>query len=287
MAKQRIATVIGARGVIGTALVRHLQATDWDCRTPPRDAVWPEMQAPLGVVFYCAGMTADYLAQPALTLEAHVGLLARVLQSRSYSALVYLSSTRLYDALPSDFLAMEDTSLPVRSTQPRHLYDITKLAGESLCFALGQGKARVARLACVYDRADTQGFLPQLLDQVMQARAGDTLTVQSSAHYARDYVHLSDVIRLLVAIGTTATQPIYNVASGINLSNAQLAQWVEEYSGRRIAFQQEIQPTAPARVDIQRSCAEFGWTPLQAHPLLRQWLQTIDVPGQHHATHQP
>lgn len=276
MASPRIATVIGARGVIGTALVRHLQATGWDCRTPARDAIWPEMQAPLGVVFYCAGMTADYLAQPAATLEAHVGLLSRVLQSRDYESLVYLSSTRLYDALPPQAIATEDMALAVRSTEPRHLYDITKLAGESLCFALGQGKARVARLACVYDRSGTQGFLPQLLDQIQVAPAGGTLRLQSSPHYSRDYVHLSDVVRLLVDIATRGTQAIYNVASGVNVANAELAAWVQQYSGRTLEFALQTRPAAPPRVDVQRAVAEFQWTPLQAHDMLRGWLTSLD-----------
>lgn len=277
MATQRIATVIGARGVIGSALVRHLQATGWNCRTPARDATWPEMQAPLGVVFYCAGMTADYLAQPAATLEAHVGLLSRVLQSRDYESLVYLSSTRLYDALPPQAIATEDIALAVHSTEPRHLYDITKLAGESLCFALGQGKARVARLACVYDRSGTQGFLPQLLDEVQAAPAGSTLRLQSSPHYSRDYVHLSDVVRLLVDIATRGTHAIYNVASSVNVANAELAAWVQQYSGRQMEFASQTRPASPARVDVQRAAAEFQWTPLQAHDMLRSWLTTLDV----------
>jgi nucleoside-diphosphate-sugar epimerase len=277
MTAQRIATVIGARGVIGSALTRHLQANGWDCRTPSRDAVWPEMHAPLGVVFYCAGMTADYLAQPALTLEAHVGLLARVLQSRSYESLVYLSSTRLYDDLPPQAIAKEDMALAVRSTEPRHLYDITKLAGESLCFALGQGRARVARLACVYDRSGTQGFLPQLLEQIRATPAGGTLALHSSPHYARDYVHLRDVVRLLIDIATRGTQAVYNVASGVNVSNAELAEWVHACSGHTIEFALQSPAPAAPRVDVQRAAAEFQWTPLQARDMLRAWLTNPDA----------
>lgn len=320
------ATVIGGHGFIGSALVRQLTQDGWQCWVPTRGEAWlhdasgPALASEgLGHVFYCAGLTADYYQRPAYTVDAHIGLLAHVLQHVHYTSLVYLSSTRLYDSMhnavhsgtsssvssagSAAILATEDASLCVNPQKPRHFYDLTKLTGESLCHALGAGRARVARLACVYDNIrdnpspgsptrEAGGFLPSLLAQVQGTPLGGTVRVDSSPHFARDYVHLSDVLRALVDIATHKAAPAhstYNVASGVNLRNDTLAQWIEAHSGRRIVFTQgqndphltqaqQPQPSVaavPAQVCVQRLCSTFGWSPRPVAHHLTPWLQHL------------
>jgi len=271
-----IATIIGGHGFVGAALVRHLAAAGWDCRVPARDAPWPLRGPALGHVFYCAGLTGDYLARAADTVEAHVSLLVRVLQSSGWDSLVYLSSTRLYDGLPAGTLAQETALLPVAPQVPRHLFDLTKLTGESLCHVLGGGRARVARLASVYDSpADPNGFLPALLRQVAQAPRGSTVAVDSSPQAARDYIHLPDVLRALLDIAQRGTQTVYNVASGENVRNDELARLVQRTAGRTLAFQSQRPVAEPAVVDIRRLQDEFGWRPARLETVLTPWLEEM------------
>jgi nucleoside-diphosphate-sugar epimerase len=274
---QQIATVIGGQGFIGRALVRRLLGLGWDCWVPDRGIDWPQPVRPLGRVIYCAGMTADYLRDPAATLEAHAGLLSRVLQSAHYESLVYLSSTRLYDGLvPSEVPAKEEGGLLVNPLESRHLYDLSKLAGESLCHVLGEGRARVARLSCVYnDERDDDGFLPALLKQVATARADEELHLASSPHFSRDYVHVSDVVQALIDIALHGKQPTYNVASGQNLRNDALANMVQTHSTRRIVFDLDRAPSPPAVVSIQRLQTEFGWAPQSVEQRIVPWLQSL------------
>lgn len=273
---QQIATIIGGQGFIGRALASHLCGAGWDCWVPDRTTSWPVSGRSLGLVFYCAGLTADYLSRPADTVEAHVNLLARVLQSDFYESLVYLSSTRLYDGLVSDVAADETLRLSVKPHEPRHLYDLTKLTGESLCYALGRGRARIARLSCVYDSAeDDDGFLPSMLRRVAQAPRGATIQVASSPHFARDYVHVSDVVHALMAIASNASQPTYNVASGENLRNDELANLVKEKSGRLLRFELDQQVPSPVQVSIDRFQQEFGWRPARVQECIGPWLSAL------------
>ena len=270
------ATVIGSNGYIGCRLVQHLTRMGWECWTPGRQTHWPVRGRDLGHVFYCAGLTADYLQRPADTVEAHAALLSRVLQSECYSSLVYLSSTRLYDGLPPGSIAREEAAFNVNPCSPRHLYDLTKLVGESLCQRMGFGKARVARLACVYDTGpDATGFLPELLHRLPDLAKGETLQLESSPHFARDYVHVDDVIRALIDIAISGTQPVYNVASGHNLSNAELAQEIEHGSGRKLLFKLSTSPPPPAQVAVDRLAGEFGWYPSTVQAHLKPWLEAL------------
>lgn len=272
----QIATIIGGKGFVGAALARYLSSRGWTCQVPPRDMPWPQAGRNLGHVFYCAGLTGDYLARAADTVEAHVSLLSRVLQSEPWDSLVYLSSTRLYDGLAAGVLAEETTRLPVAPQVPRHLFDLTKLTGESLCHAMGQGRARVARLASVYDSpADPNGFLPALLRRVAQAAPGETLAVDSTPQAERDYVHLPDVLRALVDIALHGKQTVYNVGSGENVSNARLGEMVERWSGRKLAFHATQAASGSAVVDVQRLQQDFGWRPARLEGVIAPWLQKM------------
>ncbi len=259
------ATVVGAGGFIGSRLVAHLQRLGWDCLAPAReDRAF--LRQPLGTVFHCAGLTADFARRPHDTVRAHVGLLDDLLEQAEFDALVYLSSTRLYDGcrLGPDATAVdEDTPLALDPAEPRHLYDLSKALGESLCRQASGGRARIARLSCVYSGADddADGFLGTLLSRVRAPGRGPVLEVDSSAEASRDYVHVEDVIEALVAIASRGTQPLYNVAGGVNVANRQLFARLGEIAGCDVRALCHEPVPSPAPISIERMHREFGWRP--------------------------
>jgi nucleoside-diphosphate-sugar epimerase len=281
------ATVIGGRGFVGRGLVAHLRAAGWQVEVPPRDAAFPRRDTSLGQVFYCAGMTADFARRPRDTVEAHAGLLARVLESDDFDALVYLSSTRLYDGLDAAEPAEECTPIAVSPGHPRHLYDVTKLAGETLCAAMAPGRARVARLACVYDETDPDdGFLGQLLARVAATPAGSTIALDASPHVSRDYVHRDDAVRALVAIAERGTRLTYNVASGTNLRNDALAALIGREANRGLAFAHDREAPPLPVASVARARDELGWHPAVVADRLGAWLRALpDSPPRHAEGH--
>lgn len=277
------ATIVGAGGFIGQALLRHLSSHGWKCNTPNRnDKLWPKSKEKHGVIFYCAGLTADYAYRPFDTFEAHISLLTEVLQSANYDSLVYLSSTRLYDGMSSTHLANENCSFFVQPDNPRHLYDITKLAGEVACHALGKGRAKIARLSCVYqDHKDTEGFLPFILGQLLiNTDNKKRLIIDSSPHYKRDYVHLWDVVNALVDIATKGNQLVYNIASGENISNADIARTIYHATGHKLEFKQQTKTNSSPIIDISRLRDELAWQPTLFSEWFSLWakLQLVSQP---------
>ena len=266
MTSERHATLIGGNGYIGRHLEARLRNEGWSCWVPQRDdpQLW---RRELGHVFYCAGLTADFSVRPFDTVEAHTSLLNRVLRETQFESLVYLSSTRLYDSL-GDIDATEALPLALAPDNPRHLYDLSKALGESLCHVAGRGRARVARLSCVWgEPPDAQGFLPALMQRVIVNRkapgapARPRVSIDSSPHLARDYVHIDDVLDALVALATRAESVVYNVASGHNLSNAQLFERLTAASGCELVTTQARDAAPPPRISIARMAGEFGWCP--------------------------
>ena len=260
----RRATVIGAGGFIGRRLVAHLRTSGWDCFAPPRDDIG-FLGQDLGAVFYCAGLTADYARRPHDTVRAHAGLLNEVLAEGRFDSLVYLSSTRLYDGRPGFAGAEvdEDTPLALDPAQPRHLFDLSKALGESLCRQASGGRARIARLSCVYsgEDDDADGFLGGLLARLRAAGRGPVLEIDSSPDATRDYVHVDDAIEALLAIALRGTRPLYNVASGVELSNRALFARLGELAGCELRARRDGPAPCAAPVSIERMKGELGWRP--------------------------
>lgn len=213
-------TVIGAGGFIGARLVAALRGRGESVYAPARGD--PGLfAADLGRVFYCAGLTGDFMVRPFDTVDAHVGLLTHVLRDAKFERLIYLSSTRLYDSL-GERGGREDDVLAFDVAAPRNVYDLSKALGENLCLARSGGRAAVARLSNVFDWTDDAGgFLSDLLKR---ARRETAINLASSPQAGRDYIHADDVITGLLAMDAKACEGIVNIARGEAISNAEIAQ---------------------------------------------------------------
>ena len=259
-----VATLIGGEGFVGRRLHARLREDGWTCQVPRRDEPWL-LRRPLGHVFYCAGLTADYAARPFDTVEAHASLLARVLRGADFEALVYLSSTRLYDSCAgfAGGEVDEDTPLALDPAQPRHLFDLSKALGESLCRQASGGRARIARLACVYSGGadDADGFLGTLLARLRAPGRGPVLELDASPEAERDYVHVDDVVEALLAIAGRGTRSLYNVAGGVNVGNRELFARLGALAGCELRALRGTALRCPAPVSIERMRGEFGWRP--------------------------
>jgi nucleoside-diphosphate-sugar epimerase len=261
-------TVLGARGLVGSQLTQTLINQGKVVWCPGRAEEAELFKRPLGTVYYCIGLTADYRERPFDTVEAHVALLARILERADFERLIYLSSTRLYDSLGAVHCA-ENAVFKLSSADSRHLYDFSKGLGENLCLTVSGGRAKVARLACVLgNHMDDDGFIPSLLKQT---KGESTLQVQSSPYFARDYIGLDDVVHLLIQIAEIGQHSVYNVASGNNVSNKQLFELVEKLTGCAVSGTSQARSDSPV-IDTQRIKDEFGFVPIALETIMAKIL---------------
>jgi nucleoside-diphosphate-sugar epimerase len=255
-------TVLGASGVIGRRLVAHLRGRGEAVQAPARDDA-SLYQRPLGHVIYAIGLTADFRQRPYDTVQAHVSLLAEVLQRADFESLLYLSSTRVYGRAAH---GREDALLPMLAQDPSDLYNLSKLMGESLCLHGGRDRVRVARLSNVVggDDEDSANFVPSLL---REARAG-RVVLQTAMDSSKDYIHIDDVVELLPRIAAQGRERLYNVASGMQTAHAQWVRQLAAQTGCAV----EVLPDAPtihfAPIDTQRIRSEFGYQPRSALSVL-------------------
>jgi UDP-glucose 4-epimerase len=260
------ATVIGAGGFVGRRLVSALTAqgeTPWAPAKGDPDLLTRD----LGVVYYCAGLTADYDARPFDTVEAHASLVSDIVQAGRFERLIYTSSTRLYDGLALSEVS-EATPLSFDPTDPRRTYDLSKALGENLVMTRAGGRGAVARLANVFDWTHgAPGFLSEWL---IRARTERTLSLDSSPYVARDYIHLDDVVAGLIAMAGAADPGIVNVASGELVTNGEIAE-VFAQAGREVSFTRDGRPAPPPRASAAKLAA-LGVTPTPVREVVARYL---------------
>ena len=265
-------TIIGSKGVIGSALSRELSQHGKALWLPDRKDN-KLFQRNLGIVFYCAGLTSDFAARPRDTVNAHVSLLNDLCACQNFDKLIYLSSTRLYDSTPlvgdsNDFC--EETMMSFSPLNKRHLYDLSKALGENICLNFCYGKAFVARLSCVVDfRGCCEGFLPSLFNQLLTR---SEVCLESSPFFSRDYIHLNDVVKALCLFAGQNSVKVLNIASGVNILNSEIAN-VFRVHGKSVSFNQGnlAQENSNRPINISR-LRSLGLDPSNVLDLLDQAL---------------
>lgn len=250
-------TVFGGGGFVGAHVVEHLKRQGHSVVLPPRD-LSGLIDGDLGHVIYAIGLTGDFRKRPFETVEAHVCLLAKLLQTCRFDSWLYLSSTRVYAALDLEMIANEDSPVVVRPGMDS-LYNLSKLMGESLCLACPNSSIRVARLSNVYGAGmSTDTFLGSVINDLRQY---GHVTVNESPESGKDYVAVDEVAALLETISLRGVERLYNIASGRLVTHSELFGQISKLTGFTANFLDgSLTRTFPA-VDVSRAHAEFDFRP--------------------------
>jgi nucleoside-diphosphate-sugar epimerase len=256
-------TVLGASGFVGSHLTAYLDRSGHAFQAVPRGAGLPN--GPLGHVIYCIGVTGDFPERPWEAVEGHVCSLLELVAQASFESVLYLSSVRVYAGGSGP--AREEDELRLNPVRPGDLYNASKALGETIVLSLG-ARGRVARPSNVYGAGQRNSFIAEVVDE---ARAEGVVTFRSPPASSRDYIKVEDVARLLVDIALGGRERIYNVASGIGTTNAELGSLISSATGCAIRYAPDAVPSPVPPIDNRRIREEFGFTPAALHdelPLL-------------------
>jgi nucleoside-diphosphate-sugar epimerase len=266
-------TIFGANGWIGNALVQRLPAKEHKVHAVTRQN-WPDLGQELGNVIFAIGVTVDFRDRPVQTAQAHVAVLLEVLQRYRFESLLYLSSTRVYRGSAN---TLESAALVVNPSNPDELYNITKLAGESICLSLPDPSVRVARLSNVLGPEDRpRNFLAAVMSE---AKVNGNVLIQTSPYSERDYLGLDDAISLLELIALRGRERIYNVASGCNTSHCEVASLVARVLGAEVTFAPDAPVVSFPPIAIDRIRSEFDAAPEGFEKIFRQVADIDDRPN--------
>jgi nucleoside-diphosphate-sugar epimerase len=263
-------TIFGGSGFIGSEIARLLTDRGHPVVRVGRDT-WPKAGAHLGHVIFTIGMTADFRSRLVETVELQVLRLHEALTRYRFASFTYLSSARVYDGAQS---TDEDAPLLVRPAVQDHVYNISKLAGESLCLAHANPEIRVVRLSNVFGAADTSNlFLTAVIREAVETGG---VTIGQSPNSSKDYVHVSDVAAALVQIAGRGQKRLYNIATGANLTHQTIADILLEF-GYKASFKPGGSLVVIPPINVSRLSSEFGIQAKDPAAALRHVLHTLQT----------
>jgi len=247
-------TILGGSGFIGNNLSSYLADKNVDLYIPKReDPEWLEklLSFNLGTVFYCIGLTANFRNYPIETVNAHVCVLNRIINSAHMEQLIYLSSTRIYEGSPS---TEESSVINIQPNSLSHLYNLSKLMGESICFNSNR-KTKVIRLSNVYgSEMESENFIASVL---RHAATTGKVKFQTSPSSAKDYISINDVVKVIYHLAIHGKYTIYNLASGKNTTNAEIACTLQTM-GVNVEFEIDARQWSMPEINTIKLQAEFG-----------------------------
>lgn len=165
-------------------------------------------------------------------------------------------------------------------TAPVSAYGISKLAFEHYLRSIALRSPMrhvILRPGNIYGRVSDplrpQGVIEHWMHGILR---GEALHVWGNTHVVRDYVHVDDLIRVIVALLHYAgTQQIFNVGTGVGTSLAQLIELLKEVTARDLqVIMNEADPAGPSVniLNCDASKKELGCAPQIA---LRDGLQHL------------
>jgi UDP-glucose 4-epimerase len=292
--------IVGARGFVGSYLLRHLNAVSPEpvrvlLRTvrageshSNSEVVCGDLLSPVDCERFAAGVSVIYYLAHCNTPvssdrdqanDAYLNLipllnLLRAIQTlKTKPHIVYFSSGGgVYSQSP--------TRIPFRETdpcEPFSSYGIQKLAAEqylSLAARRGQLTCTVLRVSNAYGTLLSRQRMQGLIGvAVANALNGLPLRVFGNPGNVRDYIHLSDVCTI-AAKAAVPTEPftILNVGSGQGYSVREVLGLIQNCAGQTAGIETYEDPqcgkwlTDWVVLDISKARQQYGWAPAVALP---------------------
>jgi nucleoside-diphosphate-sugar epimerase len=170
----------------------------------------------------------------------------------------------------SSYVYGKPDSLPITEEHPLrpfNPYSHTKILGEAIVgyyrsqFGVS---ATIVRPFNIYGPGQEDRFLvPTLIRQALDPSAAEIIVADLRPR--RDYIHIGDLVRLLVATTAWPRGGIYNAGSGCSVSIAELIDVISSVTGiaKPVRSLEQARPDEVLDVvaDISRSKDDLHWTP--------------------------
>ncbi len=280
---------LGGNGFIGSHFVKHaLQAghrvTVVDLLAKPRHdhalafdfrlastaelAADTDLLRSADAIVHCAYSTvpATSNANPARDITDNLIPLVALLEAMDATGrqrIVYLSSGGAVYGRPHTVPIAESHPL-----NPISAYGVTKVASEKYLgmYAVNRGlRPTILRPANPYgiDQGKV-GLLGAVTTFMNLAAENKAVTIWGDGSVVRDFLHIDDVSRLLLAAVEQDQPGVYNCGSGIGCSLNVLIDTIAAVTGRKLTVRHELaRDFDPPEIvlDIAAARAAFGWAP--------------------------
>jgi dTDP-glucose 4,6-dehydratase/UDP-glucuronate decarboxylase len=208
-----------------------------------------------------------FIADPLSTIKINSEIVIELLKKLNPSgSFLFLSSSEVYTDSQTD-LNSESINTNVITNHSRAPYILSKLLGESICFAElrnSNKNIKVARLSMVYGpgiKKDDQRVVSQFLNQAIKF---NNIKLIDQGKAQREYLYITDTLRALLNIIFFGQHALYNIGAGASnsISILEVAEIIAKLTNSSIELSHNNTNKLGARdkvgLDVSRYESEFG-----------------------------
>ncbi len=231
----RLVLVVGANGFLGSTLVNKLIEEKFDvvavynssfdlinkkAKIITKDELFGSDIEP-DTIFYLSG---NYSIPHDKLLIINDDLYKYSLRFTN-AKMVYISSTNVYGN--SDEVITENTAFNNPGT-----YALSKIAGEFIVSAMKHFS--ILRLAYIYGPGiSNNSFIPQI---IKSAKENKRITLFGNGEREQDYIYIDDAVNMCFVSALNENNNIYLGATGISVSNKEIAEEIQKHTDCSITF---------------------------------------------------
>ncbi len=261
--------ITGYRGFVGRALVSRLEDAGLEWRPFTGDVTHAqdfESLASCRCVVHLAGLARPRAGiDPAALYDVNLGGTLNVAKFAVKHGLPMLFAGSCPYAPQQSPPFHEDMRLDTRNLGP---YAASKALADELLLSMGRKvglRGMAFRIFNLYGPGQPRGFLiPDILDIIASNHTAGRCAMRA-LHPIRDFVHIDDLIDLILLVLQDPTHPMQplNVGSGIGTSVRAVAEKLLHILEVSMELEDQKQPCAihESYADIGKASRLFGWSP--------------------------
>ena len=243
-------TIFGSTGFIGKELAQKLKKNGKKIFLPSKNKF--KFNKNLGIVIYCVG-SDDWLNEVEKGFFSNLGHLQKIIFNNKFKLLIFLSTTRVYVNSKN---TLETSKLLIDPNLANDYYNILKIASESLIFN-SRKKFKILRLSNVFGyNSNSPLLLPTLIRNALKKRK---IKITISLNSTKDYIHIDDVLRVIMKINTNSKFDIYNLASGKNIKIRNIVNIIKKVTKCKVFLKNQKLIIKEPKINIRRLETEFNF----------------------------
>ena len=152
----------------------------------------------------------------------------------------------------------EKSNIKVNTYDPNNYYNLLKLTSESICLNSNKN-IKVVRISNVMGKNfNSPLVLPSIIRDAIIKKKNNLYINKNST---KDYIHIDDVIDLLIQIIKKGKKNLYNVASGNNITLIEIAKLIKKETECKINLKNQSLKIIEPKININRIKKEFNFKP--------------------------
>lgn len=251
--------IVGANGFLGKALIQRLKENDFDITAVyNRSSMNIDNKVSKMKIadFLSIEDQYDYIILSLGNYQcSHIELIEineiiyKIQQQNKRAKLIFISSTNIY-GIHEGVISVDS---PFNSPT---LYPLSKLSGEFL--VTSHEKYAVLRLTYLYGKGlDNKSFLPNIIER---SKNNGEIILFGDGSRKQDYLHVDDASALCIKAMENNINGIFLGASGVSVSNYEIAKIISDYHNSKINFTGS-EAGSSFYFDVKETKERLSWEP--------------------------